>query len=95
MMKDEKEKWIESVMQSLDGMQQAEVNPFLYAKILRRLEKPESTQTAFISPLKMKLLLGGFLLLMFFNIATALNYGRAQSGSQATHLMTEYDFLPE
>ncbi|MFL5763960.1 MAG: hypothetical protein ACJ77K_08475 [Bacteroidia bacterium] len=39
-----KEKWINEVMSSLDDVKSAEANPFLYTRILSRLEKGAISQ---------------------------------------------------
>ena len=41
-MEPEKEKWINDVLGSLDNLERAEPNPFLFAKIRNRLSTPPS-----------------------------------------------------
>ncbi len=60
-MEPEKEKWINDVLRSLDGLQRAEPNPFLYAKIYNRLtgrEVPDrvSLRTAWLTVASFSLL---------------------------------------
>jgi hypothetical protein len=37
-----KEKWINETLESIDGIHQAEANPFLYDKVLNQLNKQKS-----------------------------------------------------
>jgi hypothetical protein len=40
-------KWIESIEHSLDGVQQPEVNPYLYSKIVTRLQTKQEEQVSY------------------------------------------------
>lgn len=40
-------KWIESIEQSLDGVQQPEVNPYLYSKIVTRLQAKQEEKVSY------------------------------------------------
>ena len=64
-MEPEKEKWINRVLNSLDGMQRAEPSPFLYAKIQHRLADKNSP--VYIPNRTVWLTLASFALLLLLN----------------------------
>lgn len=85
----QKEKWIEDVMQSLKGMQPAESNPFLHTRIMAKL------QDAVVNKVPVRWALAsafGFLLLLWFNVRvfTAGNRNAAQQGSGIEQVVKEY-----
>ena len=62
-----KDKWINEVMDSLDGIQPAEANPFLYSKILNKLNKINDEY----APTKLVWLsVASFAVLLILNIQT-------------------------
>jgi hypothetical protein len=73
-----KEKWINDVENSLNGLKAAEVNPYLYSKITSRLNAEIETAPS-------KLVWGGamaFLLLLFINIvAIKMSSGSGQKNN--------------
>jgi hypothetical protein len=73
-----KEKWINEVENSLNRLGQAEVNPYLFSKIISRLN--EKTEVA-----PAKLIWGGamaFLILLFINIiAIKVSSGSTQKNN--------------
>lgn len=66
-MDSKKEQWINEVMGSLDGKQPAKVNPFLFAKIKRKLSEQEAYQPAFIRGKVLMLAFAAFALLISLN----------------------------
>lgn len=73
-----KEKWINEVENSLNGLGQAEVNPYLFSKITSRLNAKTEVAPS-------KLIWGGtmaFLILLFINIvAIKLSSGSGQKNN--------------
>jgi hypothetical protein len=70
--KNNKDKWINDTIESINGVKKAEASPFLYAKVLNKIKSGNRSR---VIPVKKAAL--GFitmLLLAVLNIAIALNY---------------------
>jgi len=64
-MEPEKDKWINDVLGSIDGMNRAEPGPFLYAKIQHRLKTTPTT--AYVPTRTVWLAIASFALLVLLN----------------------------
>ena len=62
---DSKDKWIQDVEKSIDGIQQASGNPYLYHKILNRLQ---GQAAQYVKPRFVWLSLASFVLLIAINM---------------------------
>jgi hypothetical protein len=72
----EKEKWIEDTISSLQGMQPAAANPFLHTRILAKLQDKLADKV----PLKWALAsVAGFIFLLWFNVRVLTNSNRNAS----------------
>jgi hypothetical protein len=83
-MEPEKEKWINDILSSADGMQRAEPNPFLFAKIRNRLQ---TEAPVYASPLTVWLTIASFALLVLLNWRV-VDQPSKTSASQSTDLTT-------
>ena len=81
-----KEKWINEVENSLNGLKPTEVNPYLFSKITSRLSAP-------IEVAPTKLIWGGamaFLILLFINIvALKISSGRGQKNNSELQVIAK------
>ena len=91
--KNDREEWIDSVMNSLDGMQRAQVNPFLYRKIADKLEKKPALK-AYVSPSKLWIATLSFVVLLAINVAAIIKHSRNTTAG-VTELLYEHGFTPE
>ena len=85
------EKRINEVMDSLDGIQSAEVNPFLYNRILNKIQevKPESTPAKLVW-----LTAASFALLAVLNIqAIRINISGKEKTSEIRELASGYQLI--
>jgi hypothetical protein len=86
-----KEKWINEVENSLNGLKAAEVNPYLFSKITSRLSSKIEVAPA-------KLIWGGamaFLILLFINIvALKISSSRGQkNNSELQVIANQYQLI--
>lgn len=85
------EKRIDEVMNSLDEIQKAEANPFLYNRIIAKIdavkEKPTSVKVVWLAA-------ASFILLISLNVtALTSGYGKSTSKSDAQELATGYNLI--
>ncbi len=88
----QKENWIESMMNSLDGIRQAEPSPFLFHKIMQRAGEQPVYE---ISPKLIWLAAASFALLVALNIG-AIKNGSSPAGSETAPmkvLAAQYQLL--
>ncbi len=83
-----KENWINEVESSLNGLQPAEVNPYLYAKIINRLNSVKSDY----APAKLIwATLASMVILLFLNIVAANNtQPQPANTAELQQLATQY-----
>jgi hypothetical protein len=67
--RDDKEKWVNDVLSSTEGMKKADSNPFLYEKIMYRMQDRNTAQDISASVLLPKWILGGVLILALNSVA--------------------------
>ncbi len=84
-----KENWKEQILRSLEGIHRAEVNPFLYAKIVDRLSAPVLIRRVAFP--KIALATAGFALLLILNV-WVLRSGSEKQTSEETVLINQYNF---
>lgn len=86
-----KEKWIEEVMSSLDDVKSAELNPFIYSKILQKVQSKKTAST----PTKLVwLIAASFLLLLFFNLhAIKRTSVLSEKKTDVQELASQFDLL--
>lgn len=89
-----KEQRIDEILNSLDGMQRAEANPFLYQKIKNRLEAPGK---AAISPQMGWRLAVALATVILLNVLTLQHFKKGESTANAASVInTEYSItLPD
>ncbi|GAB3944850.1 hypothetical protein GCM10028805_12950 [Spirosoma harenae] len=93
-MEPKKEKWINDILNSADGIQRADPNPFLFAKIRNRLQ--DEPATAYVSMRTLWLTIASFALLVLLNwriIYQPSNASSSQSGDLST-LITDMNLFP-
>lgn len=90
---DSKDKWIQEVESSIDGIQQAEVTPYLYNKILMKLRNVSVNE---VKPKLVWASLTTFIVLILLNLLVfrlGLNAGEPDTDlkqlSGALHLLNE------
>jgi len=84
---DAKNKWIKEVESSLDGIKPAEVNPYLYSKILNRLRsgKPEYASAKLVWTMCVSIAL-----LIFLNLIVFKSYqSKAQNKNEEIQQLSE------
>lgn len=81
--KNNKEKWINDTIDSIDGIKQAEVSPFLYAKVLNRI-KSGGKLSGYIPVKKAALGFLTILILAVLNLAVILNLNSTASTTDIT-----------
>ncbi len=67
--RNDKEKWVAEVLNSMEGMKKAEGNPFLYEKIMYRLQNKDTVQDIPAGALLPKWIIAGLFLLFINSIA--------------------------
>lgn len=82
---DQKEKWIEETLQSLNNVQKAPISPLLSERLLRITKSDFPLKTTPLNPFLPWVAAASIALLIGFNILTARNY----QGSQHTSNNTE------
>lgn len=89
----DKEKWINEVMSSTEGMQKAEPNPFLYSKIAFRMQQKEKQQDRFNKVFIPRWVAVVILLVLVncFSIIKMLNRQQQQHAGANTHLLSEFN----
>lgn len=85
---------VEKTLQSLDGLQRAEANPFLFTRIKARMQKnsPWERITSFVS--RPAIALAGLFLIMLINAFVVFSSGDKENGSTeiaATDIADEYN----
>ncbi|MEM8889579.1 MAG: hypothetical protein AAGD28_16510 [Bacteroidota bacterium] len=87
-----KEQWLNEVMNSLDGKSPAEPNPFLFAKIKRKIESPDaSAEQVFIGKRALLLAFAALALLLSLNIL-AISELNQQEGTSIAESMSQEDY---
>jgi hypothetical protein len=87
-----KEKWVKEVMNSLDDVRSAEATPFLYTRILSKID---SKKTEY-SPMKLVwLAAASFALLIFLNVTILRSVRSKSSSTEAQTLASGYNLLNE
>lgn len=83
----EKEKWKDDVLNSLQGLQRAEPNAFLFTRIEAKLE-----QTTGLSKLQVRLAGAAMVLLLAVNLWVVSSKENTASQSNANALTTTYSY---
>lgn len=83
----EKEKWKDDVLNSLQGLQRAEPNAFLFTRIEAKLE-----QTTGLSKLQVRLAGAAMVLLLALNLWVVSSKENTASQSNANALTTTYSY---
>ncbi|WP_338871581.1 hypothetical protein WBJ53_25780 [Spirosoma sp. SC4-14] len=94
-MEPKKDKWINDVLGSIDGMNRAEPGPFLYAKIQHRLKVTDTTQRV---PARMVwLAIASFALLVLLNWRITNRFAKdTPSGKPALNtVISEMQLYPD
>jgi len=88
----EADNWISDVMGSVDGIKPAEVNPFLFEKVLTRMQTSNQREAFFTKRMVLRLS-AGFVLLLILNLVSIKQYrsGNHRHENQ-TSSFNEYDF---
>ena len=85
-----KDHWIQETLESLDQSQQAEANPYLYNKIISRIQAGEQPVSLFKKQTILKLSVG-FVILLLLNLAAIKKYNSQRKGDLSnTAASTEY-----
>jgi hypothetical protein len=84
-----KDQWIQKSMESLDNINQAEVNPFLADKIMNRMSRREDT--VYFSSKKIRRIAVAFIILLMINIVSIRKY-RFQQATNHRSSASEYSF---
>ncbi len=84
-MKDDKEKWIESVFDSLEGSQRAKPDASLFAKIKRRIDAPEAKV---VSMSQWRMAVAAAVALLFLNVFAIQQYAKS-SELTSSEMVTE------
>jgi hypothetical protein len=90
----DKNKKIEDVLNSLDGIKSAEANPFLYSRILNKIQETSREYT----PAKIIwLAAASFLLLLFLNISAVRKVmtNKNESMYQSENTVSGYNLINE
>ena len=85
--KNNKDKWINDTIDSINGIKRAESSPFLYAKVLNKIKSQNRSR---VIPMRKAAL--GFitmLLLAVLNIAIALNYNTQNNSTESNNTSTQ------
>jgi hypothetical protein len=90
--KNNKDKWIDDTIQSIDGIKQAEASPFLYAKVLNRI-KSGGKLSGYIPVKKAALGFLTILILAALNLAVILNLNSTSSSTDSSSNNIN-DFIP-
>ncbi len=90
--KNNKEKWINDTIESINGIKQAEASPFLYAKVLNRI-KSDGKVIGYIPVKKAALGFLTILILAALNLAVILNLNSTASITD-TNTNTVNDLIP-
>lgn len=85
----DKEKWINNILNSAEGIKRAEPNPFLFPKIISRINSGE-VSSVFIPRKKAILFFASILLLAVLNMGTIL-----YKNSQVTYPVTAENVTTE
>lgn len=85
-----KEKWINDVENSLIGLNWAEVNPYLYSKIIDRLNTVEATPTKIVWAS-----VASFIVILTLNIfvLTTSNFNKPQNYSELQIVAKQYKII--
>jgi hypothetical protein len=87
----EADKWINDVLSSVDGIKPVEANPFLYEKILNRMQKAGRMEAVFTRRMIMRLSVG-FAILLLINLISLRQYRSGNRSMNQTSLYSEYNF---
>jgi len=85
----DKEKWINDTLNSIDGMNRAEPNPFLFPKILNKI-KIDDKAASFIPRKRAILIFTSIIILAVLNLGTIL-----YKNSQTTYIFTTETSITE
>lgn len=72
----DKEKWVNEILQSAEGMKRAEANPFLYEKLMYRMQQKHTVQDIPARVLLPKWILAGVLILVLNGAALVKEINR-------------------
>ena len=92
MMESQKEQWIVDTMSSIDRIGRAEVNPFLYTKVMQRREN-RSINVIVINPRLAWAVAASLILLIGLNVFVCANFSKtntAQGKTGTTAFASEY-----
>jgi hypothetical protein len=86
-----KEKWVKEIMESIDNVGRAEANPFLYDKVMYRMQSAANIDT-FLKPTTVRWALLSTALLIGLNVLSLLHSGKENNPSKgaAGAFATEY-----
>ncbi|GAB3687665.1 hypothetical protein GCM10027592_01520 [Spirosoma flavus] len=91
-MEPEKEKWINDVLRSVDGIERAEPSPFLYAKIRHRLF--EAAPTVFLPTRTVWLVVTSFALLLLLNWRVVSQQVQPSDADDLSTVVSEMQLYP-
>jgi hypothetical protein len=83
----EKEKWIERVLQSVEGIEPAEGNPFLYQRVLTKISARAS---GLISVRVVWLCTAAMVMIVALDIAAVKKMAGPREGESASVIVSEY-----
>ncbi len=75
----DKEKWVNEVLSSTEGMKKAEANPFLYEKIIYKLQHRETVQDIPAKVLLPKWILAGVVILLLNSLVLVKEMNRGKN----------------
>ena len=84
-----KEKWIEDRLSSLDGLKKAEANPYLYSKVMNRMEKKDAKELR-LNPSIVWSMAACVLVVLSINVFTLLHFSKATTEMNSNVVAQEY-----
>lgn len=89
-MKDNKEKWIEEILQSAKGMRPAEANPYLASRVEAKVQQPEAIPVYSKISLRWVIATAAvFMVLLFLNISIWKHLSTQPKNSALQQLVQE------
>lgn len=92
-MERKKEQWLNDVMGSLDGMERADPNPFLFAKIEHRIQQA-SARLAYVPARTVWLVAASFALLALLNWRVFQSGPAMSSSDELNSVATDMQLFP-
>ena len=96
-MKQEKEKWIDSVLGSSKEIKRAEASPFLFTRIKEKINEAAEPVRKVIHVRQAIIIAVSFLILLIFNLDLMFNSSSSASSSEQEmyRVAKSYNLLPE